>query len=273
MESKYITERVHNVFANRCAFCSKKTYKKKNTIHNNYQLYTYVKQDQMSTILGWFFGSKHFWFNRGKKNGRTKNLKQYIVRSIHIFLAKRKMEFLKLSVQALQSCTLWFCLGDDHSNSKGYTEQPTLPQNHQRTLWFPFNFFYTFWFSWSYCNWGCLCASTMAWDTPGNVYSIKNILDWETRRTQVSLTACIDSFTSRLMGKGAHNAPAKSEPCPSSVVLWVLLAWSGSAPRGLSCLFLVCCFEMHQGISHYSPEVCTLLLSVWSLTWALKLFL
>jgi len=26
------------------------------------------------------------------------------------------------------------------------------------------------------------------------------------------------------MGKGAHNAPAKSEPCPSSVVLWVLLA-------------------------------------------------
>lgn len=29
MESKYITERVHNVFANRCAFCSKKTYKKK----------------------------------------------------------------------------------------------------------------------------------------------------------------------------------------------------------------------------------------------------
>lgn len=67
MESEYITERVHNVFANRCAFCSKKTYKKKNTIHNNYQLYTYVKQDQMSTILGWFFGSKHFWFNRGKK--------------------------------------------------------------------------------------------------------------------------------------------------------------------------------------------------------------
>lgn len=208
----------------------------------------------------------------GEKNGRTKNLKQYIVRSIHIFPAKRKMEFLKLSVQALQSCILWFCFGDDHSNSKGYTEQPTLPQNHQRTLWFPFNFFYSFWFSWSYCNWGCLCASPMAWDIPGNVYSIKNILDWETRRTQVSLTACIDSFTSWLMGKGAHNAPAKSEPCPPSVVLWVLLTWSRSAQRGPSCLFLVCCFEMHQGISHYSPEVCTPLLSVWSLTWALKLF-
>lgn len=128
------------------------------------------------------------------------------------------MELLKLSAQTLLSCTQWFCCGDDHAIRKGYTEQPTLPHNCQRTLWFSFNFLYTFfWSSWNYCSWGCLCASPTAWDTPGNTYSIKNVLDWVTRRTQVSLTACTGSFTSRLVAK-VHDDPAESQPCPASAL-------------------------------------------------------